>query len=211
MINIRNETPQDYEIVENITRKAFYNVYIPGCVEHYLVHIMRDHEDCISELDFVIEVDGRIIGNVMYTKSKLNDENNKQKYVLTFGPLGVLPEYQRQGYGKMLLEHSFKKATELGYDTIVIFGSPNNYISRGFKSCKKYNICVEDNTYPTAMMVKELKPDTLDGRTWIYYESPVMNINENDAKKYDDSLEKMEKFHNSTQEEFYILSNSILR
>lgn len=211
MINIRNETPQDYEIVENITRKAFYNMYIPGCVEHYLVHIMRDHEDFISELDFVIEVDGKIIGNVMYTKAKLIDENNNQKDVLTFGPLSILPEYQRQGYGKMLLEYSFKKATELGFDTIVIFGSPNNYISRGFKSCKKYNICVEDNTYPTAMMVKELKPDTLDGRKWIYYESPVMNINENDAKKYDDSLEKMEKFHTSTQEEFYILSNSILR
>ena len=193
MINIRNETPQDYEIVENITRKAFYNMYIPGCVEHYLVHIMRDHEDFISELDFVIEVDDKIIGNVMYTKAKLVDENNNQKDILTFGPLSILPEYQRQGYGKMLLEYSFKKATELGYDTIVIFGSPNNYISRGFKSCKKYNICVEDNTYPTAMMVKELKPDTLDGRKWIYYESPVMNINENDAKKYDDSLEEMEK------------------
>ena len=114
MINIRNETPQDYEIVENITRKAFYNVYIPGCVEHYLVHIMRDHEDFISELDFVIEVDSKIIGNVMYTKAKLIDENNNQKDVLTFGPLSILPEYQRQGYGKMLLEYSFKKATELG-------------------------------------------------------------------------------------------------
>lgn len=211
MINIRNETPKDYEIVEKITRKAFYNMYIPGCVEHYLVHIMRDHEDFIKELDFVIEVDDKIIGNIMYTKAKLVDENNNQKDILTFGPISILPEYQRRGYGKMLLEHSFKKAIQLGYDTIVIFGRPSNYVSSGFKSCKKYNICIKDNTYPAAMMVKELEQDALDGRKWIYFDSPVMNIDEEEALRYDDSLEKMEKIHTPTQEEFYILSNSIFR
>lgn len=89
MINIRNENKNDYKKVEEITREAFYNIYIPGCVEHYLVHIMREHEDFIPELDFVIEVDGNIIGNVMYTKAKLVDENGNEKKILTFGPFCI--------------------------------------------------------------------------------------------------------------------------
>lgn len=76
----------------------------------------------------------------------------------------------------MLMEHSFKQAISIGYDVIVIFGSPMNYVSRGFKSCKKYNVCLESGKYPAAMMVKERVPNVLDGRKWVYYESPVMEI-----------------------------------
>lgn len=115
-VNIRNEKPEDYEIVERITREAFYNMYIPGCVEHYLVHTMRGHEDFIPELDFVLEYNGEVIGNIMYTKAKLVDENGEEKEILTFGPLCVLPRYQRKGYGKMLIEYSSRQAVELGYD-----------------------------------------------------------------------------------------------
>ena len=79
MIKIRNEREADYQAVEELTRKAFYNMYIPGCVEHYLVHIMRGHEDFIPELDFVLELDGRIIGNIMYTKARLVDEAGEEK------------------------------------------------------------------------------------------------------------------------------------
>lgn len=211
MITIRNETKNDYEEVEKITREAFYNLYIPGCVEHYLVHIMREHEDFIPELDIVIELDGDIIGNIMYTKAKLVDEKGNKKDILTFGPLCILPKYQRKGYGKKLLEESFKRAIKMGYDTIVIFGSPSNYVSSGFKSCKKYNICMENDVFPTAMMVKELIPNKLDGRRWTYYGSPVMNIDETDAENYDNTLEKREKKYRATQEEFYILSNSTIR
>lgn len=211
MITIRNETEKDYAIVEKITREAFYNVYIPGCVEHYLVHIMRSHEDFISELDFVIELDGEIIGNIMYTKAFLIDESGERKNILTFGPLCIKPQYQRKGYGKMLMEYSFEKACELGYDTVVIFGSPANYVSSGFVSCKKYNICLEGDKYPAAMLVKELKPHALNGKKWYYYDSPVMAIKEEDAMAYDDSLEKMEKKHMPSQEDFYIMSHSFIR
>ena len=120
MIQIRNEQKSDYQIVEDITREAFYNMYVPGCMEHYLVHIMRGHEDFIPELDFVLELDGKVIGNIMYTKAKLTDENEEEKEIITFGPVSILPKYQRMGYGKLLMEHSFKRAVELGYDTIVI-------------------------------------------------------------------------------------------
>ena len=211
MIKIRNEEERDYERVEEITRKAFWNLYIPGCIEHYLVHVMRSHKDFLPELDLVIEIDDQIIGNIMYTKAKLVDESGEEKEILTFGPICIIPEYQRMGYGKMLMEHSFEKAVALGYDVIVIFGNPNNYVSRGFKSCKKYNICLENGTFPAAMLVKELKPEALDGRKWVYYDSPVMNIDEQEAGRFDESLEKMEKKFQPSQEEFYIHSHSVIQ
>lgn len=211
MIKIRNEERTDFEKVEEITRKAFWNLYIPGCDEHYLVHVMRSHKDFIPELDFVVEVDNEIIGNIMYTKAKLVDEFGEEKDILTFGPVCILPEYQRKGYGKKLLEYSFEEAVALGYDVIVIFGNPGNYVSRGFKSCKKHNVCLENGTYPSPMMVKELKQGALDGRKYVYYESPVFEIDEKDAERFDEGLEKWEKKYQPSQEEFYIHSHSIIQ
>ena len=210
MLNIRNERETDYKIVEDITRKTFYNVYVPGCMEHYLVHIMRGHEDFIPELDFVIEVDGQIVGNIMYTKAKLTDEAGAEKEIVTFGPVSILPKYQRKGYGKMLIEHSLKRAAELGYEAVVIMGSPANYVGSGFQCCRKYNICVEKEKYPAAMLVKELKPGALDGKLWFYSDSPVMNVDEREAQAFDDGLEKMEKKWMPSQEAFYIMSHAFV-
>lgn len=210
MLNIRNERESDYKIVEDITRKAFYNVYVPGCMEHYIVHIMRGHEDFIPELDFVIELDGQIVGNIMYTKAKLTDEDGTEKEIVTFGPVSILPKYQRKGYGKMLIEHSLKRAAELGYEAVVIMGSPANYVGSGFQCCRKYNICVEKEKYPAAMLVKELKPGALDGKLWFYSDSPVMNVDEREAQAFDDGLEKMEKKWMPSQEAFYIMSHAFV-
>lgn len=210
MFKIRNEKETDYRRVEEITRKAFWNLYAPGCDEHYLVHIMRTHKDFIPELDFVIEVDGQVIGNIMYTKAKLIDESGVEKEILSFGPVSILPEYQRRGYGKKLIEYSFEKAAALGYDVIVIFGNPGNYVSFGFKSCKKYNVCLENGIYPTAMLVKELKPGTLDGRKWVYL-SPVFDIDKKEAERFDEGFEPWEKKYQPSQEEFYIYSHSVVR
>ena len=209
-IQIRNETEADYKIVEDMTRKAFWNLYIPGCVEHYLVHVMRSHGDFLPELDFVVEVDGQVTGNIMYTKTKLVDETGNEKAILTFGPLSIAPEHQRKGYGKLLIEHSFEQAKAMGYDVVVIFGNPGNYVSRGFQSCKKHMVCLENGTYPTAMLVKELKPGALGGKKWAYYESPVMQIDLQEAEEFDKKLEPMEKAEQPSQEEFYILSHSVI-
>lgn len=210
MLVIRNETENDYSAVEKITRDAFYNIYIPGCLEHYLVRVMRSHEDFIPELDFVLELDGEIIGNIMYTRAFLEDKSGARKHILTFGPLCIKPEYQRRGYGKMLMEHSFEKARELGYDVVVIFGAPANYVSSGFISCRKLQVCLEGDKYPAAMLVKELKAGALDGRTWYYHDSPVMAVKEEEAMAYDDTLEKKERKHQPSQEEFYIMSHSFV-
>ncbi|MEN8905571.1 MAG: N-acetyltransferase [Clostridiales bacterium] len=207
---IRNEVKKDYRIVENITREAFWNLHAPGCDEHYLAHILRKHKDFVPELDLVAELEGNVVSNIMYTKSKLIDEEGKVKSILTFGPLSVLPKYQYKGVGKTLLEHSFKKVLELGYDTIVIFGNPGNYISRGFKSCKKYNVCLENDVFPTAMLVKELRTGVLNGIKWKYFASSVYNINKEEALKFDKLFEFKQKEYKTSQEEFYIYSNSTL-
>ena len=207
---IRNETKADHRAVEELTRRAFYNLYVPGCVEHYLAHVMREHEDFIPELDFVAELDGKIIGNIMYTKARLVDEDGAEKEILTFGPVCIAPEYQRKGYGKRLMEHSFEQAVRLGYDVIVIFGSPANYVARGFKSCKRYGVCSEDGRFPAAMMVKELVPGVLDGRRRTYHGSPVMEVSEAEAERYDGNFDFMEKKYRPSQEEFFIMSQAFL-
>ncbi len=209
-MKIRREEPRDYEVVETITRNAFYNLYVPGCVEHYLVHTMRGHEDFIPELDFVLELNGEIVGYIMYTKATLTDAQGQEKDILTFGPLCIAPEYQRRGFGKLLMRHSFEKALAMGYDTVVIFGTPSNYVSSGFVSCKKHNVCMQGDKFPAAMLVKELKPGALDGRKWYYADSPVMAVLPEDANAYDDTLPPKERKHTPAQEVFYILSHSFL-
>ena len=208
MTIIRNELPEDHRQVEELTKRAFWNVNFPGCNEHYLAHVLRTKADFLHELDLVIEADGKIIGNIMYVKSKLTDENGGEKTVLTFGPLSILPEYQRKGYGKMLLEYSFNKAVELGFEAIVIFGNPENYISSGFKSCKKYNVTLNGNIYPVPLLVKELKDGAFDGRKWVYKESSAYEIDEKKAEDFDMSFPQMEKSYRPSQELFYIYSNS---
>ncbi|MBQ8836208.1 MAG: N-acetyltransferase [Clostridia bacterium] len=209
-LTIRLETEKDYKAVENLTREAFWNMYVPGCDEHYLVHMMRSHEDFIPELAFVIEKDGEIIGNIMYTKTKLVDECGSEKPILTFGPISVLPAYQRQGYGKMIIEHSLEKALSLGYDTVVIFGNPSNYVSRGFKSCKKYNVCLEGDVFPASLLVKELCEGALDGRKRYFRESTVGEVCADTAAvaAFDATFPQKEKAWQPSQEEFYINSHS---
>ena len=123
-LSIRLETEKDYRSVEELTREAFWNVYKPGADEHYYVHMMRSHPDFVPELAFVLEKDGQIVGNIMYTKAWLEDESGVKKEILSFGPLCVAPKYQRQKLGQILIEHSFAAARGMGYDVNIIFGNP---------------------------------------------------------------------------------------
>lgn len=209
-IVIRHETKEDYRKVEEIHRRAFWNQHVPGCDEHYLAHVLRKHKDFIPELDYVAELDGRVIANVMYTRAKLVSECGGSLDVLTFGPLGVEPEYQRRGIGRDLLEKTFEKAKKLGYKAIVIFGNPENYVSRGFKSCKKYNVCLDGDVFPTALLVKELEEGVLGGTKYYYQESSAYEIDVEEAAEFDKNFETLEKKYKSSQEEFYILSHSVI-
>lgn len=210
-INIRNEVPEDYREVEELTKKAFWNVNVPGCDEHYIAHILRGHADFIPELDFVLTLNGKIIANIMYTKARLVDGSGAEKEIVTFGPISVHPEYQRRGYGKALLKHSLEKAAEMGFEAAVIFGNPENYVTAGFKSCKKYNVAVPDGTYPVALLVKELKEGALAGKSFIYKESPAYEYDPEMAEAFDKTFEHIQKEYRPSQELFYIYSGSKMK
>ena len=208
---IRLETEKDYRAVEELTREAFWNVYKPGADEHYYVHKMRAHPDFLPELAFVLEKDGEIIGNIMYTKAWLEDETGARKEILSFGPLCVAPKYQRQKLGKLLIDHSFAVAREMGYDVNINFGNPGNYVSRGFVSCKKKNVSfVVPGNFPTALLVAELVPDALAGKSWMYIASTAADCCEDTAavEAFDATFPPKERKWMPSQEEFYIYSHS---
>ena len=210
-LTIRLETEKDYRAVEELTREAFWNVYKPGADEHYYVHQMRSHPDFIPELAFVLEEDGKLVGNIMYTKAWLEDESGARKEIVSFGPISVVPDRQRQKLGKILIEHSFAAARELGYDVNIILGNPGNYVSRGFVSCRRKNVSfIADGNFPTALLVAELVPNVLDGRKWLYIPSTAADCCEDIAavEAFDAGFPPKEKAWMPSQEEFYIYSHS---
>ena len=91
-MSIRLERPGDYREVENLTREAFWNVYRPGCWEHYVIHVLRDDPAFVKELDFVMERDGRLIGQNMFMRTVINADDGRDIPVLTMGPIGIPPE-----------------------------------------------------------------------------------------------------------------------
>lgn len=207
-MTIRNEMQADYRAVEEMIKKAFWNLSVPGCNEHYFAHQVRKSKDFIPELDFVLEEDGKIIGNILYVKAKLIADDGTQKDILSFGPFTIHPDYQRKGYGRKLLNHSLEAAKKLGYDTVAIFGNPENYACYGFKNCKRYNVCLEEDVYPVALMVKVLEEDALSGKSWKYIESSAHQMDESGFEEFDSSFEQMEKGYSYTQELFYIYSRA---
>ena len=159
----------------------------------------------------MLESDGKIIGNIMYTKVYLEDENGERKEILSFGPLCVAPEYQRQELGKLLIEHSFDAARKMGYDVNIIFGNPGNYVRCGFVSCKKKNVSfVREGNFPTALLVCELAEGVLDGKKWMYIPSTAADCCDDVAsvEAFDAAFPEKEKKRMPSQEEFYIYSHS---
>lgn len=205
---IRREKPEEQLDVENLIREAFWNAQEPGANEHFLAHQMRKHEDFVPELDLVALVDGQIVGVILYTVGRLSAEDGTVKTCLTFGPIAVLPNYQRRGIGKALIEHSFALTRELDYESVVIFGHPSNYVARGFVSCARVNVCLANGVFPTAMLVKPLTEHVFDGRRWVFHESPAYEIDSQEAEAFDKLFPPKEKLVLPCQEEFFIYSHS---
>jgi predicted N-acetyltransferase YhbS len=211
-ILIRNEMEEDYRQVEELTREAFWNLYVPGCNEHYLVHIMRDHPDFISELAFVAIDREDLIGNIMYTKSYVIDKNdvNHKIDTITFGPVSVLPKHQRKGVGSALIKHSIKIASANNYKAIIILGHPHNYCKHGFKSSKDFNISDSQGKYPYGLLALELEKGIFKDSKWTYFSSKVYEIDQNVAEEFDQQFKPKKKEYNYTQEEFSIAYRAYL-
>ncbi len=203
-ISLRHEMAADYTSVEQVTREAFWNLYVPGCSEHYLAHVMRDHRDFIPDLDYVACIDNQIVGNIMYTKSKVIDETGQTIETLTCGPVSVLPKYQRKGIGSALIQQTSSRARAQGYPAIIIYGSPSNYCRHGFKSCRDYNLSNMGGKHPYGLLVLELKEGSFRNHFWRYQESDVYNVDSGKAEAFDQQFEHKEKGYRYTQEEFKI-------
>lgn len=192
-IIIRNETPADYHTVENLTREAFWNVYRPGCMEHYVLHNFRADPAFVNELDLVMELNGEIIGHVMYVRSVIRTDEGGEVPTLTFGPISIAPEYQREGYGKQLVEYSIAKARELGVGAVAITGNINFYGKCGFVVAKTKGIRYEEDPDANYFLVAELKPGYLEGVSGTFKDPDGYLVDEKAVEDFDASFPTKEK------------------
>ena len=171
-MNIRHEQPQDYREVENLTREAFWNVYQPGCTEHYVLNQYRNNPDFIPELDFVMEEDNRIIGHVMFSRATIKADDGRDIPIMTFGPISILPQYKRKGYGLRLLRHALQEAKAMGCGAVCIEGNIDFYKHAGFVMASSlsihYHAEPRENPVPY-FLAQELRPGYLAGVEGVYH------------------------------------------
>ncbi|WP_312432174.1 GNAT family N-acetyltransferase [Lacrimispora sp.] len=203
-IRLRQERASDYRIVEDLTREAFWNHYAPGCNEHYLVHIMRESESFIKELDFVATEKETLVGNIMYTKANIRCDNGEIYPVISFGPISVFPELQGQGIGTLLIEHTKKLAKDLGYKAILIYGDPSYYSRFGFVPAETYRIGTSDNMYAASLLAFELTKRVLSDCSGRFFEDPIFNIDEAKAKEFDKSFPNKELKDSSPSQDRFL-------
>ncbi len=199
-IELRLEEEKDHRIVEELTREAFWNVYKPGCDEHFVLHHLRNSPSFIPELDFVAELDGNVVGNIVYSKCKVVSESGKEQEVLTFGPVGVLPVYQGQGIGSLLIRHTLELAKKMGYKAVIIFGDPAYYRRFGFEAAQKFAISTTEGENFDAFMAKELTEGSLQGISGrVHLDVVFFNIDQEQLEQYDNTFPPQEKKVTDTQ------------
>ena len=170
-ITFRLEKPEDYREVENLVRESFWNVYRPGCSEHFVIHELRNDPAFIKELDFVMEKDGRIIGQNMFMKTVIEADDGRVIDILTMGPICIAPELKRRGHGKMLLDYSLQKAAQMGFGAVLFEGNIGFYGKSGFDYASKFGIRYHDlpeGADASFFLCKELIEGYLDGVTGVY-------------------------------------------
>jgi len=192
-IVIRNETPADHRTVESLTREAFWNVYRPGCLEHYVLHTFRRDPAFVPELNLVMERDGAIIGHIMYVRSAIRADDGREIPIMTFGPISIAPELQRRGYGKLLLDYSMEKARAMGAGALAITGNIAFYGKSGFAVSKTRGIRYEDDPEAEYFLIAELEPGFLDGITGTYKDPAGYFVDEGEAEAFDARFPPKEK------------------
>lgn len=185
---IRLEQPQDYAEVENLTRESFWNVYRPGCLEHYVLHCLRDDPDFVPELDFVMEKDGKIIGQNIFMRAWIAADDGRKIPIMTMGPICIAPEYKRQGYGKILLDYSLEKAKEYGAGALCFEGNIDFYGKSGFTCASDFGIRyhgLPEGEDASFFLCKELIPGYFDGITGEYATPQGYFVDETEAEAFD--------------------------
>ena len=185
---IRLEKKEEYREVENMVREAFWNVYRPGCSEHYVIHVLRDDPAFVKELDFVMERGGRIIGQNMFMKTVINADDGRIVPVLTMGPIGIIPDLKRKGYGKKLLDYSLDKASAMGFGAVLFEGNIGFYGKSGFDYARNFSIRyhdLPDGADDSFFLCKELIPAYLNGITGVYQTPQGYYVDDRDVEEFD--------------------------
>lgn len=185
------ERKEDYLTVENLIREVFWNVYAPGCSEHYVMHCLRKDPSFEPRLDYVVWVDGKIVGQIAYAKGKVTTSTGKEEEMLLFGPVGIHPDYQKHGYGSALIKATLEKAQSLGYPAVVITGNPDYYQRFGFELAYKKGIYYQDNPHFPYLLVKIF--DESRCPKGAYEEPGVYFVDEKDVDCFDQQFIKKEK------------------
>lgn len=195
-IIIRNETPADWKEVENLVRESFWNVYRPGCLEHFVLHELRSDPAFVPALNFVMELNGKIIGQNVFVQGEIAADNGGKIPVLAMGPICIANEYKRQGYGKKLLDYSLAKAAELGYGAVCLEGNIDFYGKSGFiragEKGLRYHGMPEGTDAPF-FLCRELAPGYLSGFTGEYAPPQGYLVDEALAEAFDKSFPPKEK------------------
>ena len=193
---IRLEKTEERAAVENLVREAFWNVYRPGCSEHYVIHVLRDDPAVVKELDFVMEQDGELIGQNMFMRTVIEADDGRVIDVLTMGPIGITPELKRRGYGKKLLDYSLEKAAAMGFGAVLFEGNIDFYGHCGFSYARNFGIRYHDlpeGTDDSFFLCKELIPDYLDGITGVYQTPNGYYVEDADVEEFDKAFPRKEK------------------
>lgn len=203
-ITLRREKPEDYREVETLTREAFWNQYGPGCSEHYLLHTLRSAPSFVPELDIVAESDGRIIGNIVYSRAHIQLDQGGEQAVLCFGPISVHPAMQRQGVGQRMIAHSAALAREMGHRAILIYGDPDYYSRSGFVMAQTFGIGAADGQYRDALQAMELVPGALSNARGLFLDDPAFEVDESQCAIFDQAFPpKVKEEGNAAQQRFH--------
>ena len=193
---IRLERKDEHREIENLVRESFWNVYRPGCLEHYVLHTLRDDEAFVPELDFVMEKDGRPIGQNVFVKAKIQSDDGREIPIVTMGPICITPELKRKGYGKKLLDYSLEKAAEMGFGAVCFEGNIDFYGKSGFTFASKFGIRyhgLPEDADSSFFVCRELIPGYLDGITGEYATPQVYFVDEAAAEEFDKAFPHKEK------------------
>ena len=193
---IRLERKEEHRKIENLVRESFWNVYRPGCLEHYVLHTLRDDEAFVPGLDFVMEKDGRPIGQNIFVKAKIQSDDGREIPIVTMGPICITPELKRKGYGKKLLDYSLEKAAEMGFGAVCFEGNIDFYGKSGFTFASKFGIRyhgLPEGADSSFFVCRELIPGYLDGIMGEYATPQGYFVDEAAAEEFDKAFPHKEK------------------
>lgn len=195
-ITIRNERPEERRAVEALVREAFWNVYRPGCLEHYVLHTMRHDPDFIPELNLVMTLDDRLIGQTVFMRATLCADDGRLIPILTMGPICIAPDLQRRGYGKRLLDHALALAAATGAGAVCFEGNIHFYGKSGFDFARRFGLRYHDlpeGADDSFFLCRELIPGYLNGIRGVYTPPKAYFVDEGEAEAFDRSFPPKEK------------------